>query len=240
MLDGDLTLELGDVVAEVRAGCVDSTVCGCGSIETFFTSLESAPVCESCGVGRPEDTPSACYACGSSDRIAAGSLQGCSACSKGYGMMKKGAKVGVLCFMNAAFFAGKCFSAMSGVGNLLIEDPEVIGFFGNVGKVNHWWEANGGYGGIWDDLSSLKGSGSPEQGTCPFETLLTQPNGEARRLYSTRDLRKWPSAAIPGAVPQGSNITVFRTKKGPRWAGFRAAAQAVSSKESTPFAWIPV
>ena len=46
-------------------------------------------------------------------------------------MMKKGAKVGVLCFMTAAFFAGQCFSAMSGVGNLLIDDPEVIGFLGN-------------------------------------------------------------------------------------------------------------
>ena len=53
---------------------MDSTVCGCGSIETFFTSVESAPVCESCGVGRPEDTPSACYACASG--IAARSLQG--------------------------------------------------------------------------------------------------------------------------------------------------------------------
>ena len=75
---------------------MDSTVCGCGSIETFFSSVESA---ESCGVGRPEDIPSACYACRSSDRIAARSLQGCSACSKakGSGMMKKGAKVGVLC-----------------------------------------------------------------------------------------------------------------------------------------------
>ena len=31
-------------------------------------------------------------------------------------MMKKVAKV--LCFMTAAFFAGQCFSAMSGVGDL--------------------------------------------------------------------------------------------------------------------------
>ena len=71
-------------------------------------------------------------------------------------MMKKGAKeVGVLCFMTAAFFASQCFSAMSGVGNLLIEDPEVIGFLGNVSKANHWWEARGGYGGVWHDWSSL-------------------------------------------------------------------------------------
>ena len=111
-LDADLTLEPGDVVAEVRAGCVDSAVCGCGSVETFLTSVESAPVCESCGVGRPEDHPPACYACGSSERIAARSLQGCADCSKGFGMMKKGAKVGVLCFMTAAFFANQCFSAM--------------------------------------------------------------------------------------------------------------------------------
>ena len=124
------------MVAEVRAGCVDSTVCGCESVETFFTSVESAAVCESYGVGRPGDTPSACYACGSSERIAATSLQGCSACSKGYVLMKKGAKVGVLCFMTAAFFASQCFSAMSGVGTLLIDDPEVIGFLGNVSKVN--------------------------------------------------------------------------------------------------------
>ena len=54
------------MVAEVIAICVDSTVWGCGSIETFFTSVESAPVCESCGVGRPED-----ILCRSSDRIAA-------------------------------------------------------------------------------------------------------------------------------------------------------------------------
>ena len=118
-LDADWTLEPGDVVA-VRAGCVDSTACGCGSVETFLTSVESAPVCESCWVGRPEDSPPACYACGSSERIAAGSLQGCSDCSKGFGMMKKGAKGGVLCFMTAAFFASQCFSAMSGVGNLPI------------------------------------------------------------------------------------------------------------------------
>ena len=67
-------------------------------------------------------------------------------------MMKKGGKVGVLRFMTAAFFAGQRFSAMSGVGNLLIEDPEVIGFLRNVGKVNHWWEAEGdtqGFGMIW-------------------------------------------------------------------------------------------
>ena len=38
-------------------------------------------------------------------------------------MMKQGAKVGVLCFMTA--FASQCFSAVSGVGNLLIEDPEL-------------------------------------------------------------------------------------------------------------------
>ena len=47
-LDADLTFEPGHVVAEVRAGCVDSTVCGCGSVEMFFTSVESAPACESC------------------------------------------------------------------------------------------------------------------------------------------------------------------------------------------------
>ena len=130
----DLTLEPGNVVAGVRAGCVDSTVCDCGSIETIFTSVESAPVSESCGVGRPEDTPSACYACRSSDRIAARSLQGCSACSKGYGMMKKGWPV---------FLLSHVWS-----GNLLIEDPEVIGFLGNISKVNHWWEVKGGHGNL--------------------------------------------------------------------------------------------
>ena len=134
---------------------VDSTVCGCGSIETFFTSIESAPVCESCGVSSPEDTPSACYACGSSDRIAARSFQGRNVCSKGYGMLKKGAKVGV-CFMTAALFAGPCFSAASGVGNLLIDDPEVIGCLGNVGKLNHWWDAKGGLAG-WIPGSSTCG-----------------------------------------------------------------------------------
>ena len=70
-------------------------------------------------------------------------------------------------------------SAMSAVGNLLIEDPEVIGFLGNVSKGNQWWEAKGGYGGVWDDLSSLEGSASPDVGTYPFETLLTQSLGEA-------------------------------------------------------------
>ena len=39
-------------------------------------------------------------------------------------------------------------------------------------------------------------------------------------LLHQKNLRKWPSAAIPGAVPQGSNIAVFGTKKGPRWAGW--------------------
>ena len=130
--------------------------------------------------------------------------------------MKQGAKVGVLCFMTAAFFASQCFSAMSGVGSLPIEDPEVIGFLGNVTKDNHWWEARGGCGGVWDDLSSLEGSGSPDIGTYPFETLLTQSLGEAGHLYSTRDLKEMAA----GAVPQGSNVAVFRTKKGPRWAGW--------------------
>ena len=41
---------------------MDSTVCGCGSVETFLTSVESAPVCESCEVGRPEGPPPACSA----------------------------------------------------------------------------------------------------------------------------------------------------------------------------------
>ena len=203
-LDADLTLEAGDVVAEVRAGCVDSTVCGCGSVETPFASVASAPVCESCGVGRPEDSPPACYACESSERIAAMFFQGCGACSKGFGMMKQGAKVRVLCFVTAAFFASQCFSAMSGVGNLLIEDPDMIGFLGNVSKGKYWWEARGGYGGVWDDLRSLEGLGSPDVETYPFETLLTQSLREAWHLYSTKNLRKWPSAGIPGAVPQGS------------------------------------
>ena len=93
-------------------------------------------------------------------------------------MMKKGAKVGVLCFMIAAFLAGQCFSAVSGVGNLLIEESEVIGFSGNVGKLNHWWwEAKGGYGLPVRD---------------PFHAVQW---GSMAFVHSTRDLRKWPSAA---------------------------------------------
>ena len=50
----DHTLEPGDVVAEVRAGLVETAACECGAVETVFTSGGEDQVCETCGVSMIE------------------------------------------------------------------------------------------------------------------------------------------------------------------------------------------
>ena len=49
-LDGDTVLEPGSVVAEIRAGRVDTTACGCGAVETLLSSGDARSRCPDCGV----------------------------------------------------------------------------------------------------------------------------------------------------------------------------------------------
>ncbi|OLP84615.1 hypothetical protein AK812_SmicGene34484 [Symbiodinium microadriaticum] len=54
----------------------------------------------------------------------------------------------------------------------------------------------------------------------PFETCLLQRSGEAWRLWDTRDLRSGPSVALSGDIPVTERLAVFRTRRGPKWAGW--------------------
>ena len=51
----------------------------------------------------------------------------------------------------------------------------------------------------------------------PFETCLLQRSGEA---WDTRDLRSGPSVALSSWVPVTERLAVFRTRRGPKWAGW--------------------
>ena len=48
----DASLHPRDVVAEVRAGLVETAACECGAVETVFRIEPQADSCESCGISK--------------------------------------------------------------------------------------------------------------------------------------------------------------------------------------------
>ena len=78
----DYTLEPGDVVAEVRSGLVETAACDCGAVETTFLSPKEEGPCETCGVAKAPELSDGCFSCGSSERTAVRSYQGCGSCSR--------------------------------------------------------------------------------------------------------------------------------------------------------------
>ena len=78
LAEEDASIHPGDVVAEVRAGLVETAACECGAIETVFRTEPQADLCESRGISKLAKRKESCFACGSSERVAARSFQGCS------------------------------------------------------------------------------------------------------------------------------------------------------------------
>ena len=105
------TLEPGDVVAEVRSGLVETAACDCGAVETSFLSVGEDGPCETCGVSKAPEVSDGCFSCGSVDRAAVRSYQGCSSCSKTRGRWSTSTRVGVfgvLAAVSAFFGGGSC------------------------------------------------------------------------------------------------------------------------------------
>ena len=85
---------------------------------------------------------------------------------------------------------------------------------------NSWWDAPGGVASVWGRRPKADELSSPSVEDKPFETCLLQRSGEAWRLWDTRDLRSGPSVALSGDVPVTERLAVFRTRRGPKWAGW--------------------
>ena len=111
------------VVAEIRAGLVQTG----GAVETVFKTEPHADSCESCLILKPIDYKESCYACGSTERVAARSLQGCFFCSRSFGLARKGARIGVLSILAAASVLASCFGGSALQGSP-VQDLSVVTF----------------------------------------------------------------------------------------------------------------
>ena len=131
----DYTLEPGDVVAEVRSGLVETAACDCGA---FLSPGEDGP-CETCGVAKAPELSEGCFSCGSGERTAMRSYQGCSSCSRTRGRRSACTRVGVFSVLAAvtALFGGGSYECP-------VEDPSVVTFLGGIPEENSWWDAPGG------------------------------------------------------------------------------------------------
>ena len=78
----------------------------------------------------------------------------------------------------------------------------------------------GGVASVWGRRPKADELSSPSVKDQPFETCLLQRSGEAWRLWDSRDLRSGPSVALSGDVPVTERLAVFRTRRGPKWAGW--------------------
>ena len=206
----DHTLEPGDVVAEVRSGLVETAACDCGAVETNFFSAGEDALCESCGVFRASEVSDGCFSCGSAERAAVRSYQGCSSCSRARGRRSATTRVGVFGVLAAVsvFLGGGSYERP-------VEDPAVVTFLGNIPKENSWWDAPGGVASVWARRPKADELSSPSVKDKPFETCLLQRSGEAWRLWDTRDLRSGPSVALSSDVPVTERLAVFRTRARP-------------------------
>ena len=206
----DYTLEPGDVVG-VRSGLVETAACDCGAVETTFLSPKDEGPCETCGVAKAPELSDGCFSCGSSERTAVRSYQGCGSCSRTRGRRSACTRVGVFSVLAAV-------TALYGCGSYErpVEDPSVVTFLGSVPE----W----GRRPCADELSS------PSVKDKPFETCLLQRSGDAWRLWDTRDLHSGPSVALSGDIPVTERLAVFRTRRGPKWAGWVKGSATVGLK----------
>ena len=112
-------------------------------------------------------------------------------------------------------FSDGCFSCGSG------ERTAVRSYQGwSIPKENSWWDAPGGVASVWGRRAKVDELSSPWVKDQPFETCLLQRSGEAWRLRDTRDLRSGPSMVLSSWVPVTERLAVFRTRRGPKWAGW--------------------
>ena len=216
----DHSLQPGEVVAEVRSGLVSTAACGCGAIETVFESEPSPQTCADCGVAVASVDHDPCFACGSASRAAARSFQGCSSCARSFGRLRTGARIGVLSVLAAVTVLASVWGGSGPVGRP-VEQPGVLTCLDHLPSVDNWWEAPGGYASVWGRRPAQKDLGTLAVEKAPYETCLLQRAGEAWRLWDTRDLRVAGSVACSDEVPVTERLAVFRTRKGPRWAGWR-------------------
>ena len=187
----DYTLEPGDVVAEVRSGLVETAACDCGAVETTFLLFEEDGPCETCGVAKAPELSEGCFSCGSSERTAVRSYQGCSSCSRTRGRRSACTRVGVFSVLAAV-------TALYGGGSY---ERLVVTFLGSIPEENSWWDAPGGVASVWGRRPCADELSSPSVKDKPFETCLLQRSGDAWRLWDTRDLRSGPSVALSGDIP---------------------------------------
>ena len=217
----DHTLEPGDVVAEVRSGLVETAACDCGAVETNFLSVGEEGPCETCGVAKAPEFSDGCFSCGSFERTAVRSYQGCSSFSRTRGRRSACARVGVFSVLAAvsALFAGGSYERP-------VEDPAVVTFLGNIPKENSWWDAPGGVASVWGRRPKADELSSPSLKDQPFETCLLQRSGEAWRLWDTRDLRSGPSVALSMFLSQSVSRSSGRGAARSGQAGSRARRRA--------------
>ena len=106
----------------------------------------------------------------------------------------------------------------------------MVTFLGSVPEENSWWDAPGGVASVWGRRPCADELSSPSVKDKPFETCLLQRSGDAWRLWDTRDLRSGPSVALSGDIPVTERLAVFRTRRGPKWAGWVKGSATVGLK----------
>ena len=134
--------------------------------------------------------------------------------SRSFGWARKGARIGVISLLAAAAVLSSCIG-----GNALqgtpVQDPSVVTFLSNFTARDQWWEAPRRPKA--EDLAGL----DPEK--VYFETCLLQKLGESWTIWDTRDLRSHQSAV---------RLAVFRTRRGPKWAGWQAGSATCGLKSA--------
>ena len=173
---------------------------------------------------RPE-LSEGCFSCGSSERTAVRSYQGCGSCSRTRGRRSACTRVGVFSVLAAV-------TALYGCGSYErpVEDPSVVTFLGSVPEENSWWDAPGCVASVWGRRPCTDELSSPSVKDKPFETCLLQRSGDAWRLWDSRGLRSGPSVALSGDIPVTERLAVFRTRRGPKWAGWVKGSATVGLK----------
>ena len=166
----------------------------CGAVETVFRTEPQADPCESCGISKLTKHEESCFACGSSERVAARSFQGCSSCSR-FWMGAEGSKDRSYLAPRCCVRAGElhwreCLAGNPGPGpfhrHLLVQLHRVRPVVGSAGRPC-----------LRVDQKAHLASMDPEK--VPFETCLLQKPGESWTIWG--DLRSHQSAVLEDALP---------------------------------------